>query len=238
MINVIDHALAVTDIDQRTHHIDDILLVEGGRSGLVLTTEATIELHTPYGRQVIALRREEQVLEQVLRRLLGRGLTRAHHAVDLYQRFEHAPGAVRGQRVRDKRTAVVFIGIDGLNCIDALLTELGEQRNRDFGIALGQHFTRRGVDDIFRQTALFEVFLWHRKRLNTGIIQLADMTRGDAAATLYDQLLAGHDVKGRHIPLKTLGYQRHGGLALFAQLEGRGLEKHVENFFGVVTQRA
>ena len=61
------------------------------------------------------------------------------------------------------------------------------------------------------------------------------MTRGDAAATLYDQLLAGHDVKGRHIPLKTLGYQRHGSLALFAQLEGRGLKEHVENFFGVVT---
>jgi hypothetical protein len=64
------------------------------------------------------------------------------------------------------------------------------------------------------------------------------MTRGDATATLYDELLAGHDVEGRHIALQTLGYQRHRGLTLFAQLEGRGLEKHVENFFRVVTQRA
>ena len=60
------------------------------------------------------------------------------------------------------------------------------------------------------------------------------MARGDAAATLYDQLLAGHDVEGRHIALQTLGYQRHSGLALFAQLKGCGLEEHVENFFGVV----
>ena len=238
VVNIIDHALAVTDIDQCTHYIDDVFFIERGRASLVLTAEATIELHTPYGRQVVALWGEEQVLEQVLCRLLGRGLARAHHAVDLYQRFEHAASAVRGQRVRNKRTAVVFIGVDGLDRLDALLSELGKQRNRDFGVALSQHLAGRGVDNIFRQTTLFEVFLGNRKRLNTGIIQLADMTRGDATATLYDELLAGHDVEGRHIALQTLGYQRHRGLTLFAQLEGRGIEKHVENFFRVVTQRA
>ena len=64
------------------------------------------------------------------------------------------------------------------------------------------------------------------------------MARSDATTTLYNQLLAGHDIEGCHVALQTLGYQRHGGLALFAKLEGGGLKEHVENFFGVVTQGA
>ena len=64
------------------------------------------------------------------------------------------------------------------------------------------------------------------------------MTCGDATATLYDELLASHDVEGRHVALQTLGYQRHGGLTLFTQLESRGLVEHLQNFFGVITEGA
>ena len=64
------------------------------------------------------------------------------------------------------------------------------------------------------------------------------MSGSDATAALNDQLLAGHDVKSRHIALQSLRHQRHGGGTFFAQLEGRGLKEHFENLFGVIPESA
>ena len=51
------------------------------------TTDAAVELHPADGRQVVALSREEQVVEQRFGGILGWRLTRTHHAVDFYQRL-------------------------------------------------------------------------------------------------------------------------------------------------------
>ena len=175
-------------------------------------------------------------MEQVLSRLFGRGLTRAHHAINFNERLEHAAGTVSRQRIRDERAAVIFIGVDGLDRIDALFAQLGQQRDGDLSVALGKDFTGARIDNVLGQPTLLKVLLGHRQQLNTRIVQLANVPSGNTAATLHNELLAGHDVECRHVTLQALWHQRHGGFALFAQLEGRGLVEDVENFFGVIPQ--
>ena len=49
MVNVIDYALTIPNIDQCTNHIDNIFLIKGGRTSLVVTSKAAVKFHTPYG---------------------------------------------------------------------------------------------------------------------------------------------------------------------------------------------
>ena len=99
MVDIIDHALAVTDIYQGFEHFDDVFAVEDTDTLGGITAEAPVELHAAHRRQVVAVRREEQVLEQVLRRLLGRRLARAHHPVNFYQCFQFVARGISAQGV-------------------------------------------------------------------------------------------------------------------------------------------
>ena len=49
--------------------------------------ETRVHLHPPDRREVVTLIVEEQALEQVFRRLIGRRLTRTHHPIDIDQRI-------------------------------------------------------------------------------------------------------------------------------------------------------
>ena len=82
VIDVVNDALAVADIDQRLQDGNDVLLVEDTSAGNFAAPDAAIKLHAPYRGQVVTFRIEEQVLEQVLSRVLCRRLSRAHHPID------------------------------------------------------------------------------------------------------------------------------------------------------------
>ena len=62
--------------------------VQHARADDLFAAETTVELHAADLRQVVALRGEEQIVEQVLCGFLRRRLSRTHHAIDLHQRFQ------------------------------------------------------------------------------------------------------------------------------------------------------
>ena len=95
-----------------------------------IAADAAIEFHTANARQIVAIRIEEQVLEQVLGGFLGRRLTRTHHAIDLDQRFEARCGRINFERVRDKRTSVEVVDVQGADMFDAGFDQL---RDKLFG---------------------------------------------------------------------------------------------------------
>ena len=237
MIDIVDHTLAVADVDQGADHINNVFLVECRRACFVRATKASVELHPAHSRQVVTLRREEQILEQVFSRFLSGWLARAHHAINLNQGLEHAARAIHRERVGDEGAAIVFVGVDGLDRIDTLFAQFGKQCDGDFSVALGKHFTRLCINNVFGQSALFQVLLGHRQRLDTGIVELTNVARRNPSATLNDELLTCHDVEGRHITLKPLGHQSHSDLTFLAQLERGGLEEHLEDSLGVIAQR-
>ena len=76
-----------------------LAVVQDARALVVLAADAAVELHATDAIEIVALGREEQVLEQVLRGFLGRRLARTHHAVDLDQRLERRLGRIDAQRL-------------------------------------------------------------------------------------------------------------------------------------------
>ncbi len=88
MINVIHDALAISDINQGLEHINDVFAIEGSAARRLVSSDATIKLHPANRRQVIAVGREEQILEQVLCRFFCRRFTGTHHAINFNQRFQ------------------------------------------------------------------------------------------------------------------------------------------------------
>ncbi len=88
MIDIIHRAKAIANINQGTQDVEDVLVTQYARTGRVFTTYTAVELHPTHGRQIVAICIEEQVVKQVLGCLFRWRLARAHHAVNLYQRFQ------------------------------------------------------------------------------------------------------------------------------------------------------
>src|SRR5690606_7712138 len=184
VVNVIDDAFAVADVDQHLHDSHDVFFGQRARADDFLAAETAVELHAADGGQVIALCREEQVLEQVLRRLFGRRLTGTHHAVDFNQRIELAAGRIDTQCVADEGAAVEFVGVNRFNRDNASFAELLQHVGGDFAVAFKQHFTGLRIDDVFCQGAADHIFLRYGQLLELGFFDLTDVACSDATASL------------------------------------------------------
>ena len=85
VVNIIDFAFTVTDIDELFHNINDVVFAQDTGTFDFFAQQRTVELHTTNRRQVIAVFGEEQVLKQAFSCFTSRRLARAHHTVDFYQ---------------------------------------------------------------------------------------------------------------------------------------------------------
>ena len=85
VVDIIDFAFTVTDIDELFHNINDVVFAQDTGTFDFFAQQRTVELHTTNRRQVITVFGEEQVLEQAFSCFTSRRLARAHHAVDFYQ---------------------------------------------------------------------------------------------------------------------------------------------------------
>ena len=101
MVDVVDLALAVAQVDQRLDDGEDVFLAQDAHGVLGVEVEAHVHLDAADGREVVALRVEEQRLEHVLGGLERRRLAGTHDAVDVEQRLLAARVLVDVQRVAD-----------------------------------------------------------------------------------------------------------------------------------------
>ena len=128
-----------------------LLVVQDARADDLLAADAAVELHAAHGRQVVALRVEEQVGEQVLRGVLRRRLAGTHHAVDLDQRLEARLGRIDAQRVRDVRTTIEVVRVQRVDLGDAGFDQLLDGGRRQHFVGLGDDLAGVGVHDIVRK---------------------------------------------------------------------------------------
>src|SRR6476469_8513763 len=171
------------------------------------STDAAVELHPAHGREVVALEGEEQVVEQVLRGVLGRRLARTHHAVDLDQRLELGLGRIDAQGVGQVRAAVEVVDPQRADHVDAGLAQRGEVVFRDLLVGSGEQLTGIRVDDVMRKDAADEVFVRHRQGGDAGLLQLLHVARGDALAGLDDHLVAVGQVEVQRLAAQALGHE-------------------------------
>ena len=228
VIDVVHVAVAVADVDQGLHDLDDVFLAEHARARDLLAAHAPVELHAADGRQIVSLGVEEQVLKQVLGGILGRRLARTHHAVDLDQRLEARLGRIDAQGVRDVRTAVQIVDEQRADLGDAVLDELADRRNGEDLVGLGEDLAGLGVDDVVHQHLALQILDRHGKLLDARLFQIAHVARGDAAAFLDDDLLADADLERGGFAAQALRNDFEGDF-LLREVEHVLLEEHIQD---------
>ncbi len=238
VVDIVNHALAVTDVDQGLEYFDDVFLAQHAGAFDLFATDATVELHAANGGQVVTLTAEEQVGEQRFGGVLGRRLARAHHAIDFYQRFELSGGVVDAQGIGHERTAVDLVGVQRFQTRDLRLGQLSDQISGDFGVAVNQDLTGSRVHDRLGDGTANQVVERHFQAVDAGLLELIDVARSNTTAFLDNNLALGIlDIKGSDLATQTLGHQlEHQAFAL--HFEHVGVVEHIENFFGLVTEGA
>ena len=127
VVDIIDFAFTVTDINELLHHVNDVVFAQDTGTFNFVAQQRTVELHTTNRRQVIAVFGEEQVLKQAFSRFTSRRLTRAHHAVDFYQRAQTIVGRVDAYRFRNVRAVIQIVGEQRFDTLVARLAQLRQQ---------------------------------------------------------------------------------------------------------------
>jgi hypothetical protein len=92
------------------HHFNDVVFAQDTGTFDLVTQQRTVELHTTNRRQIIAVFREEQVLEQVFGCFACWRLTRTHHAIDFNQRAQAVASWIDTNGLRDIRTVIQIVG--------------------------------------------------------------------------------------------------------------------------------
>ncbi|MNG97286.1 hypothetical protein D3C79_563950 [compost metagenome] len=238
VVDVVDDAFAVTDIDQGLEDLDDVFLAQHARTFDLGTTDTTVELHAANGGQVVTLGAEEQVVEQGLGSILGWRLAWTHHAVDLDQGFQLVAGGVDLQGIGDERTAIDVVGVQGLDTDNLRLGDLDQQFGGHLGVAFGQDLAGSRMHDGLGGSAAQDVFHRNVQLLDAGLLELVDVARGNTAALLDDDF-AGFvmDVHDRNFTTQTLWHQFQAEF-LAGNVEHVGGVEGIQHFFSAVTQGA
>ena len=127
VVDIVHFAFTVTDIDELLHHFDDVVFAQDTGTFDLITQQRTVELHTTYRGQIVAVFGEEQVLEQAFSRFASWWLTRTHHAVDFNQRAQTIGRWVDADSLRDIRTVVQVVGEQRFDTFVARLAQLSQQ---------------------------------------------------------------------------------------------------------------
>src|SRR5690606_6605638 len=236
--DVVDHALAVADVDQSLEHVDDVFLGEDTGPFDLGTTDAAVELHAADGGQVITCGAEEQVVEQGFGSVLGRRLAGTHHAVDLDQGLQLVVGGVDLQGVGDERTAVDLVGVQGLEASDLRLDDLGQGLGGQLGVAFEHDLTGDRMHDGLGGGTAQHVLDRHLESLQASLFDLVDVAGGVTTAPLADEL-AGLvlDVERRELAAPALRDPLQAR-AIAIEMEDVGVIELRQDLLGAIAERA
>jgi hypothetical protein len=237
VVDIVHFVVTVTDVDQALHHIDDIVLGQHANASLVFTTQTAVELHPTYGRQVVTLGREEQVLEQLFGRFASGRLARTHHAIDLDQSFQAAGAGVDTQGLGHVGTVVQFVGEQNLEVLEAGLGQVGNCFQAQGLVGSHDHFTSLRMCIVLGCNFANNILYRHLDLSDAVFFQLTDVTGSDTTTGLDHHGAIGNDVECRGLATQALGHQIHHQLAIF-HFETDGLEEGGQDFFGAEVQGA
>ncbi len=240
VIDVVDRALAVLQIDEVANRLEDVALGQHAILERLVDLELVVQLQAADLREVVALGVEEQVVEQC-ERGLGRGwVTRAQAPVDLHDRLVGRRQLVGDQRVAQVAADVEPVDEQHLERGDAVIAQLVELGLGHFLVALQEHFAGVLVDHVVRGDLADDFGHFGRQLLDLGVLQLLDGGLGELAVLLDQDLarLRVPDVAGGALARKQVVLDRL--LVLLGRLEEHRLRRVeiVEQLFGRVPERA
>ena len=238
VVDVVDLALAVAQVDQRLDDGEDVLLAQRAHGVLGLEVEAHVHLDAADGGEVVALRIEEQAVEQGLRRIQRRRLARAHHPVDVHQRFLVVGVLVDVEGVADEGADRDVIDVEDREILDLGLFQGLQQLGAQLVAGLAVELAGLHVDDVLGQVLAGQVVGAEQHLLEAFLGQLAGALGGDLLARLGHHLarLGIGEVGYRRHAAHLVGHERHLPAAL-GLLDGDGLVEAGQDLLVVHAQR-
>ena len=244
VVDVVDRAAAVLQLDEVTNGLEDVLRREDLRveRGALLLGEVLVELVVQLEaadlREVVALGVEEQVVEERLRRLERRRIARAEAPVDLHDRVFGRLHLLREQRVAEVAADVETVDEEDLELLDARFAELLELVRRHFLVDLEDDLAGLLVDDVVRRDLARELLDVGREAIDLRLLQLLHRGLGELGVLLDDHLAADLDVARRALAGEELVLDRLRVLAALLEEHRLGVVEVVEEVLRRVAERA
>ncbi len=246
MVDVVDVAAPVLQIEQHVENGQDVLLAQRAERVVGIELEARIHLDPADCRQIVALGVEEQAVEQRLGGLQRRRLAGPHDAIDVDQRILARRVLVDRERIADigalaVGTAAAEVDVEHRQRGKFGLVELGERRFGDLVTGLEINLAGFLVDQILPEIAADQLL---RRRQHMGkprLLQPARQPRRHALAEgELDFAGVGVDQVGDQLALVLLGLERRhpaSGTALIGDGAVEGgkdlLLRHADGFAGL-----
>ena len=238
MVDVIDFALAVAQINQRADDGDNVFLAQHPHGVGRIEFEAHVHLNAADRGQVVALAVKEQRTEHRFSGIDCRRLARAHHAVDVEQRVFTRHVLVDHQRVADVGADIDVIDVEQRQFLVAGVDQDLEVLLGDFFAGLDIDLARLRIDEVERDVMADQFLIGHAKGLEPLFRELARLSHGELFAGL-DHYLAGvgvDQIVDRLITLEAVGIEGHAP-TLFGALVTHVLIECAENFLTVEAKR-
>ena len=236
VVDIVDGALAVAQVDEVAHHLKDILLGQGGVLKGGGDPQLVIHLDPAHHRKVIALGIEEQAFEQRLGAADGGRIARAQTAVDLHHRLVGGVDLVLQQGLAQIRPDIEVVDKQHAQIGDATLAQIQQGGRGDFLIAFHHNLTGGGIDDVGGGDLADHILFQHRNELDPFFRQLADGGLGEFPVALEHHFPVG----GNHIDAGALtGKQGQVDLllvAVFGQNDLLQIVVVIEQFLGRITE--
>src|SRR5690606_8684280 len=209
VVDIVDLAAAVTQLDQHLDGFKDIFVGERERAVVIFTTtQAAVDLHAAHARQIVGFLAVEQPLEERLDSVFGGGFARAHHAVDGHTRRVLVGCFIGAQGRRDVTAAIQIVDVERLNFADVGRADIGQNAFGDLVVRVGDDFTRFRVDDVLRQNAADQEVFRYGNALHAGVGKFTQVLGIDALVFLDDDLaVAIGNVEAGDLALPALGHE-------------------------------
>ncbi len=227
VVDVVDVPIlgAVLQIDEEADHLEHVALGEHRVVERLLDAELVVELEPADLGEVVALRVEEEVVEEGCRGVRRRRIARAKPAVDLHHRLLRRRHLVLHQGVAQRGKDVQPVDEEHLEGRDAALAQLLDLLLGDLLVHLEDDLAGGLVDHVLGGVLLGYLLGLDGERLDLGGDQLLDGAVGELAV-LLDHHLAGAgvlDVAGGALPLQEVGGDVALVLALALDADGLGV---------------
>ncbi len=187
MVDVVDFAFTVAQIDQRLDDRQDVLTAQDANSVLGFEVETHVHLHAADRREIIALGIEEQALEHRIRRIQRRRFAGPHDPVDVHQRFFVVGVLVDVERVANERADRDMVDVEDREFLQLGVLEDRDQLCVELVAGLGENLPCLQVDDVLGEVSSGEILRRDQNVLEAGFTEFTCTACRDLLAALgYD----------------------------------------------------
>ena len=242
VVDIVHGAVAVAQLDEVAHHLEDVLLAELAVLQGNVQLEPVIELQPPDPRQIVAVRTEEQVVEEGGGRIHGGRIAGAQTPVDLQQRLVAGLHLVLQQRVPQVGAGVRVIEKEQVQLLDPAAADVVQLLLGDGLVALEDDLVRVRIDDVVSRHPAQDVLPGDGDPLDPRAIHLAQHRAREAASLPHDEIVAfripdvasglqAHELAGLDLEHRFLDVAHHrvGLVEIVQQLLGlhpQGAQQH------------